>query len=125
VCHGQAIIAKLEQELQSYKVNLLRQAEGTLNRLRQTQQALEYADHIMASIPMSQTKQFCLRTEWTAAQTRAHALLKSKESELRSAREEARQEGAEQLAAAQLELAAAARELQKVCSWPLLGLVHK
>lgn len=48
------------------------------------------------------------------AQARAHALLKSKETELRSAREEVRAENAAELVQAHEEAAAAARELQKV-----------
>lgn len=48
------------------------------------------------------------------AQARAHALLKTKETELRSAREEVRAENAAELARAFEEAATAARELHKV-----------
>ena len=48
------------------------------------------------------------------AQARAHALLKSKETELRSAREAVAAENAAELARAHDEAAVAARELQRV-----------
>ena len=49
-------------------------------------------------------------------QARAHALLKAKEAELRTAREEAQAERAAELAAAQQQLADAFQELSQVCA---------
>ena len=50
----------------------------------------------------------------TWQQARAHALLKAKEGELRTAREDAQAEHAAELAAAQRQLAEASKELSQV-----------
>ena len=49
-------------------------------------------------------------------QARAHALLKAKELELRTAKEDAQAEHAAELAIAQQELAAVSRDLSQACS---------
>ena len=49
-------------------------------------------------------------------QARAHALLKAKELELRTAKEDAQAEHAAELAAAQQEVAAVSRDLSQACS---------
>ena len=59
----------------------------------------------------------------SAVQARAHALLKSKEAELRTAKEDAQAERAAELAAVQQQLVEASQELRQVsATWQLWGV---